>query len=189
VDQNQWNSLVIVQLVVSVLTPVAVAAVGFFISRSVRTLEERQWFNQKLIEKRIELLDDVLPELNDLFCYFVWVGPWKALSPPDVLERKRALDRTFFSYKPFFPAATMDAYDAFVHSLFKMYAGVGKNAQLRTLLRSPNGSRDEVFLGEWNAEWADCFASDGDYTSISEIHQKYDRLLAVLGADIGAEPS
>jgi len=50
---NPWNTLEITKLVISFLTPLTVALMGWFISRKLKRLELIQWSNQKLIEKRL----------------------------------------------------------------------------------------------------------------------------------------
>lgn len=69
-----WNSLEIAKLAVAALTPLVVAAIGLVVVRATKRIEAGQWINQKLVEKRIALLGDALPQLNDLYCYFVYVG-------------------------------------------------------------------------------------------------------------------
>jgi len=61
-----WSTLEIAKLIVSAFTPLAVVAVAFQVTKATKRLEARQWVNQKLVEKRIALLSEALPELNDL---------------------------------------------------------------------------------------------------------------------------
>ena len=110
---SPWNSLEVAKLLVDVATPVAVVLLGIWVGRATRRVEASQWVNQKLIEKRISLLDQVLPDLNDMYCYYSWVGNWKELSPAAIIERKRKLDRTFFANQPFFTAGALEAYLGF----------------------------------------------------------------------------
>lgn len=91
---HPWNSLEIVKLAAEVLTPVSVAAFGWLVSHRLKQLELVQWTNQKLIEKRLALYDTIAPLLNRLLCFYTWVGPWKDISPDDVIRAKRELDQT-----------------------------------------------------------------------------------------------
>ncbi|HEY0348815.1 MAG TPA: hypothetical protein VGC60_11755 [Pyrinomonadaceae bacterium] len=68
--QPTWNSLEIVKLLVSGLTPIVVLIIGIWISRSLKRLEFLQWTNQKITEKRIAVFEELAPLLNDLLCYF-----------------------------------------------------------------------------------------------------------------------
>src|SRR4051794_3759254 len=105
-----WNSLEIVKLIVAGTTPVAVAVLAYVLNRALKRAENRQWFSQRLVEKRIALLSEALPDLNDLYCYFAWVGRWKELSPPEILLRKRRLDQLFHANSPFFSPEARTAY-------------------------------------------------------------------------------
>ena len=92
-----------VKLLVSLATPLAVVAVGYFVNVRLRAIEERRWLNQKVIEKRLALFEQVAPKLNDLYCYFTYVGHWKELDPPAIVARKRDLDKVMHVYEPLFP--------------------------------------------------------------------------------------
>lgn len=86
----------------SVITPFVVAAIGFLLSRQIKRVEARQWRNQELIAARLGYYREIAEPLNDLMCYFTFIGTWKELSPPQVIDRKRSLDRTFHTLAPFF---------------------------------------------------------------------------------------
>src|SRR5438552_4634826 len=100
--QATWNSLEIVKLLVSGLTPIVVLIIGIWISRSLKRLEFLQWTNQKITEKRIAVFEELAPLLNDLLCYFTFVGCWKDLSPPELVKRKRLMDRIVNVNAPLF---------------------------------------------------------------------------------------
>lgn len=182
-----WTSLEIAKPVVGALTPLTVALIGVWLARISRRVEANQWMNQKLIEKRVDLLDRSLPELNDLYCYFLWVGPWKELAPPEMLDRKRRLDRLFYANRSFFSATTLADYEAFSAVLFKTYAEPGKDAQLRTGLASRHGNRAETYRGRWKRAWAAMFVDEAERTGWDTVREKYDALMAQLGAEVGAQ--
>ena len=56
-----WNSLEIVKLILTGFTPVILAFIGLFLNRQLKRFEHRQWRNQKLIEKRLVIYDDIFP--------------------------------------------------------------------------------------------------------------------------------
>jgi hypothetical protein len=181
-----WTSLEIAKLIVAGCIPVTVAVLAFVLNRVLKRAENRQWFSQKLVEKRIELLGEALPELNDLYCYFIWVGPWKELSPVDMLERKRRLDRLFYANRPFFSAEAHAAYADFIGGIFRTRSGPGRNAQLRTGGSSKDGNREHAFAQTWSPAWNDLFAPDDEHTPRERITERYKALLDVLGAEVGA---
>jgi hypothetical protein len=119
-----WNSLELAKLFVSALTPIVVILVGFFINRKLKQLEAIQWANQKVVEKRLEVFDALAPSLNDLLCYFTYIGNWKELSPSKVVEIKRALDKKAYINAPLFSWQFLDRYAAFIGTCFRTYSGV-----------------------------------------------------------------
>jgi hypothetical protein len=183
-DPSPWNSLEVAKLIVDGLTPVAVVLLGVWVSRATRRVEASQWVNQKLIEKRIGLLERILPYLNDIFCYYTWIGMWKELSPADIIQRKRDLDRLFFANQPFFSADALSAYQVFTQALFLTYAKPGADAQLRTTEVSPDGSRATSYPGTWKPEWSGMFAQAKDQVLRRTVREKYQFLTTVLGAEI-----
>lgn len=180
-----WSTLEIVKLIVSALTPLAVVALAFQVTKATKRLEARQWASQKLVEKRIALLSEALPELNDLRCYFAWVGNWKELSPRDILQRKRSLDRLFYANQPFFQPATVEAYERFSAMVYKTYSAPGRNAQLRTGPTSRNGKRSEAYGHGWDPRWNAYFAAEGDRTAPEKVTAAYNALLRQFSADVG----
>ena len=81
-----WNSLEVLKLIVSILTPAIIGILGVRFNRRLKELEHRQWTSQKVIEKRIQVYDSLVPHLNGIMCYFTYIGEWKDLTPPEVLK-------------------------------------------------------------------------------------------------------
>lgn len=184
-DGARWDSVEIAKLAVSALTPLTVALIGIGFARVTHRVEASQWVNQKLIEKRIALLDAALPQLNSLYCYFAWVGDWKELSPPEVLAIKRKLDRLFYANRPFFSADTLVKYEEFMGALFKLYNEPGTDPQLRTGQTSRFGNRAENYRGTWQDAWAGSFAAEADQTSRETVIDRHESLLSRLGDEVG----
>jgi hypothetical protein len=97
-----WNSLEIAKLAVSVLTPLIVLCIGIWVNRLIQRMQSLKWANQKIIEKRIAVYDELVPLLNDIYCYYEFVGNWKELTPIQILELKRKLDKKVYIYAPCF---------------------------------------------------------------------------------------
>jgi hypothetical protein len=51
--QSAWNSLEIVKLIISAITPIVVGILVWKLNEAVKRFEHRQWRNQKLIERRL----------------------------------------------------------------------------------------------------------------------------------------
>lgn len=77
-----WNSLEVVKLLVGIITPMVVILLGILVTRLAKRMEALQWARRTIIEKRIQVYDEVAPQLNDLLCFFTLVGGWKDLTPP-----------------------------------------------------------------------------------------------------------
>lgn len=63
-EEATWNSLEIAKLVVAGLTPLFVATIGFWLNRRLKSLEQAQWSQQKVIERRIKAYDELAQPLN-----------------------------------------------------------------------------------------------------------------------------
>ena len=106
-----WNSLEIIKVVISCLTPLIVAYLVYYFNKVIKKYEKIQWTNQKIIEKRILIYDLVVPKLNDLFCFFCFIGNWKELTPKNIIKLKRELDKQIYIYEPLFSQQLIDKYN------------------------------------------------------------------------------
>lgn len=172
-----WNWLEVAKIAVAVMTPLSVAGFGWFISRRLKRFDLLQWSNQKLIEKRIAIYDQVGPALNQLYCFFSWVGSWKETSPADVLRLKRELDQKMYVYGHLFEAELLRSYQDFIHTLFQTYQGAGVDAKIRSVVRGPEGDRSVQFLDGWKPEWEARFADQSREAPLAEVERKYNALI------------
>ena len=129
----------------AILVPIVVVAFGYVISRRLRKLESQQWRSQELIAARLRYYREIAEPLNDLMCYFTFIGPWKKLTPPDVISLKRSLDKTFYTLVPFFDVNTKKSYDRFMDLCFASYGRWGEDARLRPA--SPKGKQPKESSG------------------------------------------
>ena len=83
-----WNSLEITKLLAGLVTPAVLAFIGIYIHRITKRFEHLQWRSQKLIETRLKIYEELAPQLNDLLCYFTYVGCWKTLTLPRFSETR-----------------------------------------------------------------------------------------------------
>ena len=185
--KSPWTSLEITKLLVDVIKTLATlsvtVAIFWFGQQYTQTATAESARSQKLAaltKQRVVIWADVAGHLNDIYCYFTFVGQWKELRPRDMIARKRSLEKTMYSYRPFFSDVFFSKYRAFVDAAFKQYRGWGKDAQLRTAPVRPldaSAGRD-YFTGEDNS---------------GDIHTAYFELLREAGkeldVDIGATPS
>jgi hypothetical protein len=179
------QALEYVKIGASLVTPLLVAIVGFFINRSLKRLEQVQWRNQKLLEKRIDVYDSIAPHLNRLLCFFTWRGDWKNISPEELLRTKRELDMKMYIYRYIFPASVWDAYKRLESLSFLTFSGRGKDALIRANIVSGHGDRRTDSNYTWDAAWDARFTSTEAVTSEQQIQQAYQSLMMSLTASFG----
>lgn len=178
-----WNSLEITKLLAGLVTPAVLAFIGIYIHRITKRFEHLQWRSQKLIETRLKIYEELAPQLNDLLCYFTYVGCWKDLDPPAVVSLKRAIDKKVFLAAPLFSQPFFSACIEFQNLCFETYSGWGRDA----LLRAHFQRRQEARPNAWKEEWSECFSA-----SVSEpraIRDAYEKIMEAFAADIGVHPS
>jgi hypothetical protein len=125
-----WSGLEIAKLVVAALTPIVVAAAGYWINRRLRSLEAAQWSQQKIVERRIQAYDELAPSLNRLFCFFAYVGSWKETQPAEVISLKRSLDERAHISAPLFDADFLRLYNELLDCCFTTFGIWGEDAKL-----------------------------------------------------------
>jgi hypothetical protein len=150
-----WNSLEIVKLIIAGLTPLLVVIFAFIFDRRLKRHDKAQWTNQKIIEKRIIVYDKVVPKLNDLFCFYLYIGNWKELFPDRVIEIKRELDKDINIYAPLFNKELLTKYNDFIKECFETFTGWGKDATIKSLF-----IRRKQCNENWNDKWNDFFSTE-----------------------------
>lgn len=180
---SSWNSLEIVRLLVLGLTPILIALIGLYINRTLKKFEHIQWRNQKLIEKRLTIYDELAPLLNDLLCYYTFVGNWKELKPADIITYKRIIDKKIYLASPLFSADFFREGMAFLDLCFETFTGWGEDAKLRTTFES----RKTGMGLNWDDSWNKFFCDAGKQTPPEKIKQSYIRIMQVFSDDIGLE--
>lgn len=168
----------------AVVTPLAVVAIGFLLNRHLKRIEARQWRSQELITARLKYYREIAEPLNDLVCYFTFIGTWKDWTPPDVVEMKRSLDRTFHTLSPFFSVEVVHAYGTFMDLCFETFGMWGADAKLKTSYRR----RKTVGSVPWQPTWETMFTYAPDDSVQPEdlelIKSSYNEVLAHLVGDI-----
>lgn len=178
----EWNSLEAAKLGVSLLTPLVVLGLGLLVNRASRRLEQAQWANRQLIERRLNLYDMMAPLLNDLLCFFTLVGDYRSVQPPAAIAAKRTLDKTFHVNRFLFSPAFSAAYDSFMDVCFQTYTGVGEPAKLRSTIEFQRPERKDT----WNEEWNDLFVFPARHaSSLSDIRAAYESLMNCFAEELG----
>jgi hypothetical protein len=167
---SQWNSLQVATLAVAVVTPLTVAAVGFYFARASQRLENVQWANQTVITRRLDIFGQVGPWLNQLLCFATFVGRWKEIPPLEAIGLKRKLDETMYANRLLFSDELFEAYREFMAALFAMYATTGADAHLRAPVESKWGDRRKL---PWWTERMEVLFSADNPGSMDDIQSAY----------------
>jgi hypothetical protein len=141
---SSWSSLEIAKLVVASAVPIIVVGFGFYISRGLGRLEEAQWANRQVVERRLKLYDEFAPKLNRLYCFFALVGDYQNTAPPTAITLKRDLDHLFYVNRFLFDDPFSKAYFGFINTCFRINTGYANPAKLRTGI---DGQRKIVLPG------------------------------------------
>jgi hypothetical protein len=176
--ESDWNSLEIAKLLVSGATPLLVLLMGWIINHRLKAMEHRQWTSQRAIDKRLEVFENLVPELNDLLCFYTRIGNWKEHSPVDIVARKRSLDKKANIYAPLFSSSFIKEYNNFMNLCYRTYAGHGVDAKLRT-----SAKRYREANSAWQVHWDDFFDAE-DYPSKDDVRQAYDTLTRHIVAEV-----
>lgn len=173
-----------VTAVATLAVPVVVAVMAGRFNDQLKKWEANQWRNQELIKARLEYYRILVPKMNDLMCYFTFIGSWKDLTPPQVVDLKRTLDREFYCAAPLFSDGVLTAYNEFMATCFETFGSWGRNARLRTGF----GRRREAAGADWNPEWEDMFSAAGadgiSEQSLVRIRELYNTLISAFASDI-----
>lgn len=184
------------QLLVAVTVPVLVLMFGWLANRSLKRLETRQAANQNLIEKRIQVYDQMAEDMNSIFCFFLRVGHYKDITPDGMIEIKRRVDRRAHTQRPFFDPAHQQRYLEFMDACFSTHTGVAQHAKIRA---DPARYRAEFarLLTPWNDAWDQMFVSDlsadrgatdletADEVTRRTVNESYEALMDSFSKEMG----
>ena len=147
-----WNSLEIAKTLISIATPVIGGIIAFRLSK----IEKKKWTSQRIIEKRLEFYDLVVPDLNDLYCYYHCFGNWKELTPIDIIQKKRKLDKSFNIYLYIFKdsVALNKKYYDFIHKCFNTGTGGDNKGKIKMNLSK------RKMLPNWDSNWDKLFSTE-----------------------------
>ncbi|HTY11540.1 MAG TPA: hypothetical protein VMF88_10750 [Bacteroidota bacterium] len=183
--QSPWNSLELIKILVDVLTPLLLLLLGIWVNRIAKRIEATQWTNQKVVEKRIIVYDELAPLLNDMYCYYEFVGNWKELTPVQIIETKRKLDEKVHIYAPLFSPSFISSFKKFEDLCFQTFVGAGLDAKLRTPIKSSDGDRRQSSKVHWESKWQTLFSSPSNCSDPIDIHDAYQSLMGTFSKELG----
>jgi hypothetical protein len=175
IDTN--TGLEFIKIIASVATPIIVLVLGIWAKTIAIDYERRASLNGRVIEKRIEIYGKVDKDLNDIFVFLTQVGNWKALTPEEIVMKKREVDKIMHTNRPYWSDVTFNAYREFMNSAFETYTGVCEDAKIKTELWQFRK------LPSWQESWSKWYSPNP--TSLSELRSKYNTLMKSLAGEFG----
>lgn len=174
------------------LVPIVVVLVGWRLNKRLKTLEQANWANQKLVERRLQLFDDIMPRLNDMYCFYNFVGNWKEITPADVISTKRYLDKKVQVYAAILGRTFVNTYEAFNKVAFKTYSDAGTDAKIRSVISGFDGDRKSHCRYEWDQQWDTLFLTPAVYdktafqASYRAVEDEFQRTIGITFPSVGA---
>jgi len=168
------------KIISSLFMPVVLLILGVWLKQIAAKHEKRASLNDRIIEKRIAVYEKVGTDLNDIYVFLLRVGHWKQLTPEEVLEKKRQIDKVMYVNKPYWSEAAFGAFETFMQTAFETYTGIGEDAKFRV--------KTDQFkqLPHWQETWQQCFTQNADNISHkTEIRDNYQRLIREFSDDFG----
>lgn len=180
VTTELWNSLEIAKIIIGVISSIIILIIGFLINKKLKNIDNSLWMNQKIIEKRLLIFDEMAYDLNILFCYFTYIGLWKNYSPDQIIKLKRKLDQIAYVNYPLFSPGFLENYNSLINLCFETYTGWGGNAKLRTKY----ARRKDAFGIEWCELWRNNF-SRKKTPKREEVKKEYLKLMIFFSSELG----
>jgi hypothetical protein len=188
---SSWNSLEVAKLAVCVLTPLLLVGLGVLINRTARRVENAQWANRRVLDRRLELYDDMAEPLNDLYCFFHLVGGFREIDPPKALTLKRDLDKLFHVNRFLFSPRFGDLYLQQMKTYFRVYTGTGKPAKIKSPIGFQRAERTEE---HWDPKWEPLFDPEAQLAAgdleglrhyLASVDVAYTTLMTVFAEEVG----
>ena len=173
-----WRGLAIATMIIAILTPIIMVIPAFRFSRIIKRMNKKQLSNQKIVEKRIEIYDRIVPKLNDIFCFYCYIGNWNEITPMAVLRLKRELDKDMNIYASLFSDDLSKKYMGFKQLCFVSMSGWEHDEKIKSLyqLRQENHQ-------EWDDDWIQYFDTNNVIEAI-KIKERYDELIESFKEDL-----
>jgi hypothetical protein len=177
---GDWNWLEVAKLTVSLTGPIVTLVVGLWIKRVVDRIEQRRWETQNTIKWRLSVFERLAPKLNLLYSAFTYVGRWKELTPPDLVNLKRDLDEVVFTYEFLWSKGFREQYKGLMEACFELNQGPGKSARI-----AANVEMYRKAHSNWDPRWDDMFVPVDQRTKRADVQRLVAMVLRTAVDDLG----
>jgi len=167
-----WDNLKSAVIIIAALGPVIIIFLAIRFNLVKKRLISQYQSNQRLIEKRIEVYDQIGPKLNDMLSFFRYTGNWKELTPVDILRLKREVDMEINSKTALFSDELVTKYESFMTLCIVSHSGWEHEEKIKSLyeLRQLNNL-------EWSREWIPFFDTN-NVIEATTLKERFDELTA-----------
>ena len=148
-EPTETSWLEYAKLIVSAITPIMTGVIACLLLYFGLRLDRHKQVSGELVKKRIDFYEKTTPHINDLYCFCRGVGHWADLSPEQLINSKRVLDRQFHLNRVLMTEWTFDLYNEFVAQYFSMFVGAGKPARLKVDLEFVKDQMGPNFKNAW----------------------------------------
>jgi hypothetical protein len=169
VDGSPWNSLEVARLLASLLTPAAIAYVGYLLQKQLAS-------QNRVVQRRIEVYEAVGESLNRIYCFIEDIGDFRNDTPESIVAQKRKADGLMHAWQAIWPEDTFAAYGAYIDAAFEHFGGgAGQSARIRT-----TDAEKAAGIPNWSLAWSRLLTQERD----PEHADRYKRLIDLILRDI-----
>lgn len=168
-----------IEFIAKFATPLVLGVAGYYINRNLANYRSQLALNVKLIEKRIALYDEIACELNDIHQFMTRVGSWKDMSPKDVIEKKRIVDKLVHKNRPYWSLEFIDSYSDLMSECFQTNTGSGEDAKIKA------NTEKYVNLDSWAEKFGSMFT--GEQSAKTAIRAKYEAFNVAVSKDLNPQ--
>lgn len=184
-----WNSLEIAKLLVSGALPLILLYLGNSFqsqqtnlaaeqAKSIQQSQRKQIIIERVVQWRFDKYEQAAGLLNDMYAYYIYVGKWKEFTPQAIVQRKREVDKIFYSSGPIFSDELIKRYDTLIEEMFAHYQGWGEDAALRTSIEHRKEGALAAGL-KWDSSWDKKFTNEDNRKNIKVAYQNLTKQLGV----------
>ena len=150
----------------------------------LRSIDDALWQSRLIIYKRLEIYDQIAPDLNRIYCFRRLLGYWKEISPPDLIATKRRLDRAVNINRHLLSEEFYRAYLDFMGVTFRTFTGPGEDAKIRAVVVHDLGDRRVHAAYDWDEAYEWMFDAE-DMPTDYQVDEAYMQAMNGLKCSVG----
>lgn len=170
---TDWTTLEAAKLIVAILVPLTVVIAGLFVSTRLQKQS-----GQKLVDKRIEVFDLLAPDYNTLLVYLLYWGNWKEITPPEIIELKRRVDRNMHVYSWLFATDIQSVHREYISECFQEFRRPGVPAGIRS-----SADKRRTMPG-WQPAWDDLFTNEHVPDRKDALTKAYGKVMMAITVEL-----